>query len=239
MNWRLLAKKQLVLHEIMKNTLTSEVKPTGVAPFSGNAIREWNPEELIAFEDDIAVEFNFRRIKAPVHLYYGNEHEIIKVFKRVRPDDWVLCSWRSHYQCLLKGVPPEEVKSEIMAGNSITLNFPQYRVLSSAIVTGVLPIAVGLGLGIKRDGGSERVWCFLGDMTSETGSAHECIKYVRNHQLPVHFVIEDNGKSVCTNTREVWATDMLTYEGVNDPYITFYQYQSKYPHAGAGQRVQF
>jgi hypothetical protein len=76
-------------------------------------------------------------------------------------------------------------------------------------------------------------------MTSETGSAHECIKYVRNHQLPVHFVIEDNGKSVCTNTREVWATDMLTYEGVNDPYITFYQYQSKYPHAGAGQRVQF
>jgi len=44
---------------------------------------------------------------------------------------------------------------------------------------------------------------------------------------------------VCTNTREVWATDMLTYEGVNDPYITFYQYESKYPHAGAGQRVQF
>ena len=66
--------------------------------------------------------------------------------------------------------------------------------LSSAIVTGVLPIAVGLGLGIQREGGKERVWCFLGEMTSETGSAHECIKYVQNHELPVHFVIEDNGK---------------------------------------------
>ncbi len=194
---------------------------------------------MVAFEEDIAKEFNASKIKAPVHLYYGNENEIIDVFKGVQAEDWVLCSWRSHYQCLLKGVPAEEVKAEIMAGHSITLNFPEYRVLSSAIVTGVLPIAVGLGLGIQRDGGSERVWCFLGDMTSETGAAHECIKYVRNHQLPVHFVIEDNGKSVCTDTRETWAADTLTYEDVNDPYITYYRYETKYPHAGAGKRVQF
>ena len=212
---------------------------TAAAPAVGSGLPDWTPAELIAFEEDIAEEFNDAKIKAPVHLYYGNEEPIIDVFKRVRPDDWVLCSWRSHYQCLLKGVPPEEVKAEIMAGHSITLNFPEHRVLSSAIVTGVLPIAVGLGLGIQREGGTERVWCFLGDMTSETGSAHECIKYVRNHRLPVHFVVEDNGKSVCTDTRETWGTDKLTYEDVNDPYVTYYQYEYKYPHAGAGQRVQF
>jgi TPP-dependent pyruvate/acetoin dehydrogenase alpha subunit len=199
----------------------------------------WAPEELIAFEDDIADEFNASKIKAPVHLYSGNEREMIDVFDRVRADDWVLCSWRSHYQCLLKGVPADEVKSEIMAGHSITLNFPEHRVLSSAIVTGVLPIAVGLGLGIQREGGKERVWCFLGEMTSETGSAHECIKYVQNHELPVHFVIEDNGKSVCTDTRETWGVDTLTYENADNPYVTYYQYETKYPHAGAGQRVQF
>ncbi len=199
----------------------------------------WAPEELIAVEDDLADEYNASKIKAPVHLYSGNEREMIDVFDRVRADDWVLCSWRSHYQCLLKGVPPEEVKAEIMAGHSITLNFPEHRVLSSAIVTGVLPIAVGLGLGIQREGGKERVWCFLGDMTSETGSAHECIKYVQNHELPVHFVIEDNGKSVCTDTRETWGVDTLTYENADNPYVTYYQYETKYPHAGAGQRVQF
>ena len=207
-------------------------------PMTGG-LPQWTPRELIAFEEDIAAKFNASKIKAPVQLYHGNEKEMIDVFKGVRAEDWVLCSWRSHYQCLLKGVPPEELKAEIMAGHSITLNFPEYRVLSSAIVTGILPIAVGLGLGIQRDGGSERVWCFLGDMTSETGSAHECIKYVRNHQLPVHFVIEDNGKSVCTDTRETWGTDTLTYENVDDPHITYYRYETKYPHAGAGQRVQF
>ena len=212
---------------------------TATPTLTAGGLPRWAPEALIAFEDDIADEFNASKIKAPVHLYSGNEREMIDVFDRVRADDWVLCSWRSHYQCLLKGVPADEVKSEIMAGHSITLNFPEHRVLSSAIVTGVLPIAVGLGLGIQREGGKERVWCFLGDMTSETGSAHECIKYVQNHELPVHFVIEDNGKSVCTDTRETWGVDTLTYENADNPYVTYYQYETKYPHAGAGQRVQF
>ena len=195
--------------------------------------------DLIAFEEDIANEFNNSHIRAPVHLYYGNEQQMIDIFKAIKPNDWVLCSWRSHYQCLLKGVPPKEVKSEIMAGRSISLNFPEHRVVSSAIVTGVIPIAVGIALGIKRSAGDDKVWCFMGDMTSETGVAHECIKYSRNHELPIHFIVEDNEKSVCTDTRETWNQQVLTYESVDDPYITYYKYETKYPHAGAGTRVQF
>ena len=195
--------------------------------------------DLIAFEEDIANEFNNSQIRAPVHLYYGNEQQMINIFEAVKPNDWVLCSWRSHYQCLLKGVPPEDVKSEIIAGRSISLNFPEYRVVSSAIVTGVIPIAVGIALGIKRTVGDDKVWCFMGEMTSETGVAHECIKYSRNHELPIHFIVEDNAKSVCTDTRETWNQRVLTYESVDDPYITYYKYETKYPHAGAGIRVQF
>ena len=92
-------------------------------------------ERLIAFEEDIAKEFNDAKIKAPVHLYSGNEEEMINIFKGINPEDWVLCTWRSHYQCLLKGVPPEKVKSEIMSGKSISLCFPEYNIFSSAIVT--------------------------------------------------------------------------------------------------------
>ena len=196
-------------------------------------------EDLIAFEEDIANEFNNAKIRAPIHLYYGNESQMINIFKNVQPEDWVLCSWRSHYQCLLKGVPAAEVKAEIMAGRSISLNFPEHRIVSSAIVTGVIPIAVGIAMGVKRLGGAEKVWCFMGEMTAETGVAHECIKYSRNHQLPIHFVVEDNGKSVCTDTREAWAQPVLSFENSADPMITYYQYETKYPHAGAGERVQF
>ena len=199
----------------------------------------FSPQDLIDFEDDIAREFNEARIRAPVHLYSGNEEQIIRIFRAVEPDDWVLCSWRSHYQCLLKGVPQDRLKAEIMAGRSISLCFPEYRVLSSAIVTGVLPIAVGIGLAIRRAGGSNRVHCFMGEMTAETGSAHECMKYCRQWDLPVHWIVEDNAKSVCTDTRETWNTKTLSHEGSNDPNVTYYTYQSKYPHAGAGKRVQF
>ena len=196
-------------------------------------------EDLIAFEEDIAREFNEAKIRALVHLYSGNEEAMIEIFRQIRPEDWVLCSWRSHYQCLLKGVPRDVLKAEIMAGRSISLCFPEYRILSSAIVTGVLPIALGIALSIKREGGSNKVFCFMGEMTSETGVAYECIKYSDHHDLPVHWIIEDNGKSVCTDTREVWNSPVLTYEAARSPRVTFYKYQTHYPHAGAGQRVQF
>ena len=196
-------------------------------------------EELIAFETEMAAEFNAAKIHAPIHLYSGNEEQMIRIFREVKPEDWVMCSWRSHYQCLLKGVPREQLKAEIMAGRSISLCFPAQRVISSAIVGGILPIAVGTALGIKRRGESARVHCFMGEMTAESGMAHECIKYSANHQLPIRFIVEDNGKSVCTNTREVWNQPVLSWETTPHPLVVYYRYETKYPHAGAGKRVQF
>ena len=197
------------------------------------------PEDLIQFEAEIAATFNAGKIRAPVHLYNGNETQIIEVFREVKPEDWVFCSWRSHYQCLLKGVPREEVLAEIIAGRSISMCFPKYRVCSSGIVTGILPIAVGTAMSIKRRGEKARVHCFLGEMTSETGMFHECLKYSTNHQLPIRFIMEDNDKSVYTDTREVWNQPTLTYENTRHPLMVYYKYKSKYPHYGTGIRVAF
>ncbi len=196
-------------------------------------------EDLIAFEAEIAALFNSGVIHAPVHLYFGNEDQIIGVFQNIKPDDWVFCSWRSHYQCLLKGVPPAEIRQEILAGRSISLCFPAQRIYSSAIVGGILPIALGVAMSIKRRGEDSKVYCFLGEMTAETGIAHETMKYCRNFGLPIHFVVEDNGKSVCTNTREAWNLEKLSFDGATDDFVTYYRYQTKFPHAGAGSRVQF
>jgi TPP-dependent pyruvate/acetoin dehydrogenase alpha subunit len=198
-----------------------------------------NKDQLIAFEDEVAARFNAGRVRAPVHLYSGNEAQMIEVFKDVGRNDWLFCSWRSHYQCLLKGVPSDEVMAEIMAGHSISLCFPQQRIYSSAIVGGVLPIAVGAAMAIARSGEDARVHCFVGDMTAETGIAHEAIKYSRNHRLPIRFIVEDNEKSVCTDTRAAWNQPRLSFEGVRDDYIHYYRYETRYPHAGAGVRVQF
>lgn len=199
-------------------------------------------QDLIDFETRIATHFNEGRIRAPVHLYDGNEKQMIRIFERIRPQDWVFCSWRSHYQCLLKGVPVEQLEEEIIKGRSISLCFPEYKIYSSAIVGGVLPIALGTAMSILHKNEDSHVYCFMGDMTAETGIAHECMKYAYNFGLPISFVVEDNGKSVCTNTVETWNT--MLDEGDDEDFweenhVIYYKYEPKYPHAGAGVRVQF
>ncbi len=201
--------------------------------------RDLSARDLRNFETRVAEAFNNGDIRAPVHLYSGNEEQMISAFNGVAAEDWVLCSWRSHYQCLLKGVPEEEVFSEIISGRSISLCFPKHRIFSSAIVGGILPIATGIALSLKRDGATTMVHCFLGDMTAETGIAHECIKYSTNFDLPIRFIIEDNGKSVCTDTFETWGMAESSFSRTTNKKVLYYRYESRYPHAGAGVRVEF
>jgi pyruvate dehydrogenase E1 component alpha subunit len=196
-------------------------------------------QKLIAFENKIADLFNKAKIKAPIHLYSNNEDQMIKIFKKIKKNDWVFCSWRSHYQCLLKGVSEKILTKEIIAGKSISLCFPKHKIYSSAIVGGVLPIATGLAFSNKIQKIKSKVFCFVGEMTAETGIMHECLKFSKNNNLPIHFVVEDNSKSVCTDTRKAWSMKKLSFEGKKDKFITYYKYSLKYPHAGAGRRVQF
>ncbi len=201
-------------------------------------------EELLAFEADVAHLFATGKIKAPIHLGGGNEEHLIKIFKDIRPEDWVLGGWRSHYHCLLKGVPRDELWQAILDGRSVSLAFPKQRVLCSGIVGGVAPIAVGLAWTIKRDGkvrsnggyhtvSDEWVYCFLGDMSAESGIVHESMKYAARHELPVTWVIEDNGLSVMTPTQQSWGI----HPGVVDKQR--YTYTLTRPHSGVGQWVRF
>lgn len=194
-------------------------------------------KQLIDFENKVANLFNNAKIYSPIHLYSNNEEKIIRIFEKIKKKDWVFCSWRSHYQCLLKGVKKDRLLREITKGKSISLCFPSKNVFSSAIVAGQIPIAIGVAWSIKIKKGKEKVYCFMGDMTSETGMANECIKYAKNFKLPITFIIEDNNLSVCTNTRKTWGIKKLSNK--NNKKTIIYKYKNKYPHAGAGKRVEF
>lgn len=201
-------------------------------------------DELIAFEADVAASFNAGKIRAPVHLSGGNEDELIEIFKQVGPDDWILTTWRSHYHALLRGVPAHRIMADILAGHSITLCYPEYRLLSSAIVGGILPIATGIAWAIKRRGGKERVWAFMGDMAASTGVAAETRQYAWGHRLPITWVVEDNGLSVVTPTGKTWSDtpDDGIPSHMREEWPTrtrSHAYKLKWPHSGAGKRVNF
>ena len=191
---------------------------------------------LAAFEDEIASLFMDKRILAPVHLSGGNEDQLIGIFREhVQPEDWICCTWRSHLHCLLKGVPVMELKQAILDGRSISLCFPEYKIFSSAIAGGTAPIAVGLALAIKKKKENRKVVCFIGDMSSEMGITIEAMKYAVNFQLPLLWVVENNGKSVNTDTARAWGGRTI----INDPSIIHYEFHNRFPHVGCGKWVQF
>lgn len=205
-------------------------------------ITNYTAEDLIKFEESVCEAWKNKEIRSPIHLYYGNEKEMIEIFKEIREQDWVFCSWRSHYQCLLKGVPSDQLLKDIKKGKSIALHYPKYKIFSSAIVSGNIPIANGKSFDIKRKKLDEHVYCFIGDMTVETGCFFENWKYAYNLDLPITFIVEDNGKSVCTDTYKTWKQEKSTGEILSkfEPHkILYYKYQTKYPHAGTGERIEF
>lgn len=204
--------------------------------------------DLILFEQEIGELFNMGKIKAPIHLYNGNEDIMLEIFREINNiDDWVCCTWRNHYQGLLKGIPKNILKDRIIEGKSMVMNLPEYKFICSSIVGGIPPIAAGIAYAIKLQNKKNKVWCWVGDMSAETGSFHEAYKFSVNHKLPITFIVEDNLKSVCTPTDKIWNREVpyflnKKYEGGlhKQDNLYYYQYTNlKYPHAGAGIRVKF
>ena len=193
-----------------------------------------NKKQLIEFEKKVQEIYESGKIKAPVHLSGNNEDQLIKIFRNIDNDDWVFSSWRNHYHALLHGFDPEKLLNLIIEGRSMGINSLEDKFYSSSIVGGSLPIALGVAQSIKLKKEMTKVWCFVGDMTFETGTFHECYKYSRNFDLPIEFVVEDNNMSTNTPTDLTWKKKSKI---PSDVY--YYQYERKFPHHGTGNWVLF
>ncbi|MBS3083576.1 hypothetical protein J4423_02120 [Candidatus Pacearchaeota archaeon] len=184
-------------------------------------------QELINFERAIADSFNKKEISSPIHFSGGNEDQLIGIFQEIRPQDWIFTTYRNHYHALLKGVPKDWLVEWIKNNRSIHLMNSDYRIVSSAIVAGHLPQAVGMALAIQRKGLDEKVWAFCGDMAAETGTFHECYKYATRQGLPITFVVEDNGVSTNTPTQETWGKRCS-----GSSNLIRFNYSRTFPHYG-------
>lgn len=199
-------------------------------------------EDLVTFEQEIAHIFATGVIRAPVHLRAGREDQLIEIFREenIGDDDYVFGFWDAHELALLKGVPREQVKQAILDGKSISLCFPEYKVLCSGIVGSLMGTATGVAWALKNQGKSGRAFLFCGEMSSETGIFFEAVKYAYNFDLPVKFIVCDNGLSVMTKTREVWGSEDPWFKATKyESKIIYFQYVNGYPHSGLGKLIKF
>jgi pyruvate dehydrogenase E1 component alpha subunit len=191
------------------------------------------PADLIAFEREVAERWDAGRIRAPCHLSGGNEAQLIEIFQRIDQQDWVLSTYRWHYHALLHGIPRETVMQWILDGRGMNVASAEHRFMTSAIVGGLLPVAVGIAAGLRRSGSERSVWCFVGDMTATLGAFHDASQYASRNCLPVTFYVEDNGMSCNSPTSECWGS------GPSMANTKWYYYTRTYPHVSTGKFVNF
>ena len=199
-------------------------------------VREVNitKEELILFESEVKEKYENGKVPAPIHLSKNNEDELIEIFKYIHHDDWVYSTWRNHYHALLHGFDRQQLMDDVVNGRSMATSSNTHKFYSSAIVGGIIPIALGTAMALKRKGSNRKVWCFIGDMTFETGVFHESHKYATNFELPLQFVVEDNNLSVHTPTDVAWNIRQKVPDDV-----VYYRYENEYPHHGTGAWINF
>lgn len=190
-------------------------------------------EKLKRFEEEIAEIYLQGLIHAPCHLEGSLDGKLetwlINFFKdnNINKDTWIFGTHRNHYLWLLSGRDPEELKKQILEGHS--MHIFGHKFFTSAIVGGANPIALGVSKALAMKGSKEKVFCFLGDMAASGGLFNESLKYAEGFNLPIVYIILDNGKSVSSSTEHTWGLR----NGKNK--VTSISYERIYLHGGASK----
>ncbi len=192
------------------------------------------PEELRNQELKIKELWESGEIPSLLHLCGGNEEWLCRYFKEhVGSSDWIFASHRCHFTYTLAG--HTDLIDQVLMGRSMFLYGPRF--VCSAIVGGVLSIACGKALGIQLRGGAEKVHCFCGDGATDQGAFWEAVRFAEARDLPLTFVVEDNGGQCGVSMDQRWGGDRPNC--VNPQYllhsltkVKWYSYTPTYPHAG-------
>jgi pyruvate dehydrogenase E1 component subunit alpha len=154
------------------------------------------------FEERAAEAYALGKIGGFCHLYVGQEAVSTGTQSVLRPDDYVITTYRDHGQALVRGISPRAVMSELFGrvdgcvhgkGGSMHMFDKSLNFLGGhGIVGGHIPIATGVGFAIKYRGGDQVCVCFLGEAAVNGGAFHESLNMAGLWKLPVVYVIENN-----------------------------------------------
>lgn len=163
-------------------------------------------------EIEIALRYPEGKMRTPVHLSIGQEAAAVGVCAALGPDDLVVSTHRSHAHYLAKGGDLNAFIAELhgkstgcsggFGGSMHLVDRSKGFCGSTSIVSGSVPVGVGLAFAKKLRGEPGVVVIFHGDGAIESGAWHESVNFAVLKQLPVLFVCENNLMSCYTHLRE-------------------------------------
>lgn len=154
------------------------------------------------FEEKCVELYSKEKIRGFLHLYIGEEAIATGIMHPLTPQDAVFATYREHGQALSRGIHPNRILAEMYGkaegcsrgrGGSMHLFDAATRFYGgSAIVTGGLPLAVGMALADKMMKRNHVTVCIFGDGAVAEGEFHESLNLAALWHLPVLFVCENN-----------------------------------------------
>jgi pyruvate dehydrogenase E1 component alpha subunit len=154
------------------------------------------------FEERTAEAYALGKIGGFCHLYIGQEAVSTGTLSLLRPDDYVITTYRDHGQALARGITPRAIMAELFGkidgcsrgkGGSMHLFDRNVNFLGGHGIVGAhVPLATGVGFAIKYRGGDQVCICFMGESVVNTGAFHEALNMAGLWKLPVVYIIENN-----------------------------------------------
>lgn len=171
------------------------------------------------FEEKAAEEYTLGKIGGFLHLYIGEEASGVGAISALRPDDYVVSSYREHGHAILKGIEPRAVMAELFGkatgcskgkGGSMHMYSSTANLIGGqAIVGAQVPIATGLGFAIQYQREQRIAAVFFGDGAVDEGAFHESLNLSALWKLPVVFYCENNQYSMGMAVNKAWAVPSL------------------------------
>lgn len=186
------------------------------------------------FEEKVGEAYALGKIGGFCHLYIGQEAVSTGILSMLRPDDYVITTYRDHGQALARGMTPRSIMAELFGridgcsrgkGGSMHLFDRNLNFLGGhGIVGGHVPLAAGVGFAIKYRGGDQVIVCYMGESVVNTGAFHEALNMAALWKLPCIFVIENNKYGMGTSVERAAAITDLSrradaYDGMYAEHV--------------------
>jgi len=177
------------------------------------------------FEEKCGEAYAVGQIGGFCHLYIGQEAVAVGTMAALRPDDYAIAAYREHGHALARGVSSRAVMAELFGkatgcsggkGGSMHLFDASVGFLGGhGIVGSHIPLAAGVGFAIKYRGGDQVCVCYFGEAAANIGAFHEALNMASLWQLPVIFVVENNGYGMGTAIARAAAVKQLSVRGTS------------------------
>lgn len=171
------------------------------------------------FEERSAEHYGRGNIGGFLHLYIGEEAVAVGVISPLRDDDKIVTHYRDHGHALARGMDTAACMAELFGkstgvsgGKGGSMHFFDVEkgfMGGHAIVGGQLPLAVGLAFANRYRGEDSLVVCFLGDGAVNEGEFHESMNLASLWNLPVLFLLENNGFGMGTRVERASAQPII------------------------------